>query len=77
MTLSLEDTHFVAELFADDLLLEGKVRTPEKIMKKIDEVSVEDVTRVAKKIFVSQNLNLAIIGPYKEESRFLKILRSG
>jgi predicted Zn-dependent peptidase len=55
--------------------LEKKVRTPEEIMKEIDRVTADDIVRVAKKIFVNSGLNLAVIGPFEDKSRFEKILR--
>lgn len=73
-TLELEDSRSVAGLFATTEVLENTVRTPEEIMKKIDEVTIEDVQKVARDIFKGETLNLAIIGPYKEEERFRKIL---
>ena len=74
MALALEDSKTIVTLYADDLLLEGKIRTPQMIIKKIDEVSLSDLKRVAKKIFKKQLLNLAIIGPYKNKDQFERIL---
>lgn len=75
LTLELEDSRSVASLFADSELLEEKVRTPEEIMKGVDAVTAEDIRKVAKDIFIQKTLNLAIIGPYKEEGRFAKLLK--
>jgi len=36
---------------------------------------VDDVQTVAQDIFKEEKLNLAIIGPYKDEERFKKILK--
>ena len=72
--LSLENSKAVAALFAENLLLEGKVRLPDEIMKKIDAVTLADVRRVAKKIFVNKGLNLSVVGPYKDRGRFEKLL---
>lgn len=74
-TLELEDSRSVAGLFATTEILEDHVRTPEEIMQKIDEVTIEDVQKTAQDIFLENNLNLAIIGPYKEEERFSKLLK--
>lgn len=74
-TLELEDSRSVAALFATDEVLENTVRTPEEIIKKIDEVTIEEVQKVARDIFRHEWLNLAIIGPYKEEERFRKLLK--
>lgn len=74
-TLELEDSKSVASLFAGSWLLEDKIRTPDEIMMKIDEVTPFDVKKVACDIFKEETLNLAIIGPYKDEERFRKILK--
>ncbi len=74
LILALEDSKNIANRYAAQLILEGQVRTPEQTLKLIDKVTVEDVQRVAKDIFKPQKLNLAIIGPYKEETRFKKLL---
>jgi len=75
LILALEDSKNIANRYAAQLILEGQVRTPEQTLKLINKVTVEDVQRVAKDIFKPQKLNLAIIGPYKEETRFKKLLR--
>lgn len=74
MTLELEDSRTVASLFGSDELLEGETRTPKEIMEKIDSVSVKDVRDIAADIFVENKLNLAVIGPFKSEERFKKLL---
>ena len=77
MILGLEDSEEVAGLYADDLLLEGKIRTPEEILKAVDKVSVTDIRRMVGEIFRPENLNLTIIGPFKSGDRqeFEKIIR--
>ncbi|HUV43173.1 MAG TPA: pitrilysin family protein [Patescibacteria group bacterium] len=74
MVLALEDSFNVASRYAAQLLLEKKIRTPEETMRLIDKVTVADVQRVAKAIFKPEKLNLALIGPYKDEDRFKKLL---
>jgi predicted Zn-dependent peptidase len=74
MILMLEDSYAVASRYAAQVLLEKKIRTPEEAMRLIDKVTTNDIQRVAKAVFKPQNLNLAIIGPYKEKSRFKKLL---
>ena len=75
LILELEDSRNVAGLFATSELLEDKIRTPEEIIKLVDEVKGEDIVNIAKQIFIEKNLNLAVIGPYKEEERFQKLLK--
>lgn len=74
MILSLEDSKAVAGRYAMQLLLEKKLRTPQETMKLIDQVDSEMIQRVARDIFRPEKLNLAIIGPYKDEQRFKKLL---
>lgn len=75
LILALEDSQNVASRYSGQVLLEKKIRTPEKAMELFDKVTSEDVRRVAKDIFKPKNLNLAVIGPYKDETRFKKLLR--
>ena len=74
LTLELEDSHNVASLFGTAELLEKEIRTPSEIMEKIDKVTSGEVQAVAKNIFGQNRLNLAIIGPYKDEDRFKNLL---
>lgn len=76
LVLALENSKEVAELYVEDQLLEGDVRTPEQIIKEIDKLELRDVLAVAKQIFKPENLNLAIIGPYKDKgkARFAKAI---
>lgn len=74
LALSLEDTRGVSSFFGYEQLMLGKVRTPEEVFKKVNEVTIEDVYASAKRIFDSKKANLAIIGPYKSQEKFEKIL---
>lgn len=49
--------------------------TPEKYIRLINKVSQSDIRRVAKSIFVNENLNLAVIGPFKDNNNFEKQLK--
>jgi predicted Zn-dependent peptidase len=75
LILSLEDSKNVASRYAAQLVLENKIRTPQKTLSLIDKVTAEDIQRVARDIFRPEKLNLALIGPYKSEARFKKILK--
>ena len=77
LILGLEDSREVSQLYAEDYLLEGNVRTLGQIIKNIEKVTLDDLDKVAEDIFRPQNLNLTIIGPYKDKDRqeFEKILK--
>lgn len=74
LALSLEDTNDVNGFFGVEQLLLGQVRTPEEVYRHVDMVKIGDVIRVAKNIFTSKKLNMAVIGPYNDQARFEKLL---
>lgn len=73
--IRLEASDDMADWYAEREILGGKVLEPEMLFRKIDLVKNQDLREVAKKIFVDQGLNLAIIGPFKNKERFEKILK--
>jgi len=74
MALLLESSDARASFYAGQELLENRILTPEEVFKKIDQISQDDILKVAKDIFQPQKLNLALIGPFKEETKFKKLL---
>jgi len=73
--LLLESSDAQASFYAGQELLEKKILTPEEIFGKIDKVSQLDILKVAKDIFQPQKLNLALIGPFKDKTKFQKLLK--
>jgi len=64
----------VTNFLTGQVILEKKILTPEEIAQKIDEVSAQDVQKVAQQIFKNEGLNLAVIGPYRDQKKFEDIL---
>ena len=75
MTLALESSDAVAENAASSLINLGKIRTLEEALEGIDAVTSHDVTRVARDIFKTEKLNLAVIGPHSRGDHLLPLLR--
>lgn len=73
--LELEDSEHVADWFGKQQLLLNKISTPEERIKKIMAVTKEDVEKAAKHIFDDKKINLALIGPFKDKTRFTKLLK--
>lgn len=73
--LDLEDSSSVAEWYGRQQLLIGSTKTPEQKIAEIMKVTKQEVDTVAKKMFQTKNINLALIGPYKSEKDFLKLLK--
>ena len=71
----LEPSDARASFYALQELLEGKILTPTQIFKKIDKVSENDILEVANNIFQPEKLNLALIGPFKDKTKFQQLLK--
>ncbi|OGF30899.1 hypothetical protein A2533_03040 [Candidatus Falkowbacteria bacterium RIFOXYD2_FULL_35_9] len=74
VVLALEDTASQADWYAKQELLQNQILTPEQKFKKFDLVTVADIKKVAKEIFVKEKTSLALIGPFKDEKYFEKLL---
>lgn len=76
-SLSLDSSDSQASFYGLQELLEKNILTPEEKFKKIDEVSVNDIKNIAEDIFLSEKLNLAIIGPVdgKDSVRLKQLLK--
>ncbi len=75
LALALEDTRDVTSFFTDQALFSPEIKTPDEVFKKIDQVKMEDVMFEAKRLFVPERLNLAIIGPCDNDEEFSKIIK--
>lgn len=73
IALQSESTNFLAEYFGTNFVLDRKVETFEEILKKIDKVTKEDLQSLAKELFVKENFNLQVIGPFRDGSKFEKL----
>jgi len=73
--LVLEGSDDLASFYGIQELLEKKILTPEEIYAKIDQVSPHDVIEVARDVFQPKNLNLAMVGPFKDKNVFEKLLK--
>jgi predicted Zn-dependent peptidase len=73
--LGLEDSASVASWYATQELLTTELLTPDEAIDRIEAVSVEDVTRVARRVFTPEWLNLAYIGPTPDEDTLRGRLR--
>lgn len=73
--LALEDTMSICGFFGQRVLfMPEEIETPKEIFAKIDAVTIDEVYEVAKELFVPENLKVAIIGPFKNEEKFGKII---
>ena len=75
MALGLEHSDGVAMSYADSVLFHKKVLTPDQELVKIKKVTLDEVKKVAQDIFSDKVMNLALIGPFKDDSQFKDILK--
>jgi len=73
--LGLETSDSFAEYCGYQEVLNKPIKTPEQIIAEIQTVTATDVKKIANKIFQDKNLNLAIIGRFKDKDEFLPILK--
>ena len=73
MYLSLETSDSYADFYSFQELMGLPIRTPQEKAKKVEQVSAKDIQKMAENLFTDENLNLAIIGPYKDEKEFSDI----
>lgn len=74
LALNLEDSQEVADLFGEDLLIEGEIRTIKNIIAGIEAVTAARIQSLAKKLLASRPLNLTVLGPVTNEAKFAKLL---
>ncbi|MFA6177829.1 MAG: pitrilysin family protein [Candidatus Paceibacterota bacterium] len=75
MKLSLESSDDIANFHGGQELLKRKIITAEERAKEIRKVTAEQIQSLAKDIFQNDKLNLALIGPSKDKTKFSKILK--
>ncbi len=74
MKMSLEATDDITNFYGGQELMKGEIKTLEEKIKEINKVTALDIQKMAKVIFKSKNLNLALIGPFKDNAKFKDIL---
>jgi predicted Zn-dependent peptidase len=75
MKMSLEATDDIANFYGSQEVMKNEIKTLEDKIKEIKMVTATDIQKMAKMIFKTKNLNLAIIGPFKDEAKFKEILK--
>jgi len=75
MYLGLESSDDLAEYYGAQEILRREMRTPKERERLIRAVTADDIRKMARKIFVEKNLNLALIGPIKDDATLKAILK--
>jgi len=72
--LRLEDSEEYAHLMGKQALLYPEIEPLDKIIKKINAVTSDDVLRLAKELLREENMRIALIGPYEDKDHFASLL---
>ena len=75
MVLELEDSRSAAMFYTTQDILEKEILNPSEVLKKIDNVTEEEIMGVAKKYLRGAGLNLALIGNFEDKGKFEKLLK--
>jgi len=75
LALLLESSDAKASFYGAQELFEKRILTLKEIFEKIDKITANDILKIAKDIFRPEKLNLALIGPFKDENKFRKLLK--
>ena len=67
LLFTLEDTMSLMLWLGEKVIAGEKELDPKKIIEKIESINESDLMRVAGSIFKNDNMNLAVIGPVKDE----------
>ncbi len=75
MALQFEDSENVVTWYVTQEVMTKKMLSPEEKFEKFAKVSRADILRVAKDLFRTSRIHLAIIGPYKDTKEFEKLMK--
>jgi len=73
--LDLEDSASISQWYGQQELMIGKILTPQQKNQKIAAVTSKDIMAVAQDVINISRANLAVIGPFKDEEKFKKLLK--
>ena len=73
-TLALEDSQSRLDWVIEQEAFHPKILIPKEIFKKIDSVTAVEILKMAKSLLKYNRATLAVLGPYKTEAVFKKIL---
>jgi predicted Zn-dependent peptidase len=74
-TLALEDNQARLDWFVEQEAFHPRIQQPAELFAEIDRVTAKAVRDIARQLFKPANTNLAIIGPYKSDKNFKKLLK--
>lgn len=75
MKMSLESTDDIASFYGGQELMKNDFKSLEEKIAEINKITPKDIQKIAELVFKTKNLNLAVIGPYTDDTKFKGILK--
>ena len=75
LLLSMENSRNVAGWYGAQEVLTGKIMSIDDVTQIIENVTLEDIKRVAGDLFTTEKLNLAIVGPIKDNGSVANLMK--
>ena len=75
LLLSMENSRNVAGWYGAQEVLTGKIMMIDEVTQIIGNITLEDIKRVAGDLFTTERLNLAIVGPIKDDGSIAKLMK--
>jgi predicted Zn-dependent peptidase len=75
LMLRMEDTRSVSGWMGGQELLTGRILTVDEVVSIVDAITSSDIQRVARELFLSSKLNLALVGPVRSKGRLSRLLK--
>jgi len=73
--LGLERSDDIADFYGLQEIVKNSSLSPEEYIRAIKRVSAADIRAVARNIFTTAHMNLSVIGPHKDESLFVPLMK--
>jgi predicted Zn-dependent peptidase len=74
MLIRMEDTSNLSMWLGGQDLLKNYILTVDEVVSIIDDITVDDIQRIAQDIFVPEKLNASIVGPVDDRKQIEGIL---
>jgi len=74
MAMGMEASDEVAMFFIEQEVSRRKILKKAEIFERVDEITADDILKIAKDIFKKEKFNLAVIGPHKDGKKLEKLL---
>jgi len=75
LLLSMENSRNVAGWYGAQEVLTRRIITIDAVTRIIEKISADDLKRVARSLFLTERLNLAVVGPVEKPESLAEILR--